>query len=79
MRRMLAIAAVGIATLGSVAEILSFAMNNGSFFVQHGSELVAWLSPAPGEMKTDACEQETNLFAQKLCRDKEDRKLRTKP
>jgi hypothetical protein len=76
MRRRLAIAAAVIATLGSVAEIGSFAMQNGSF-------LIGLLTPekarVPIVAPSDPCAQERNLFVQKLCIDKESRKQNIKP
>lgn len=76
MRRKLAIAAAVIATLGSATEIVSFTMHNGSY-------LIGWLTPekapVPTAVRTDTCAQERNLFVQKLCRDKEDRKQQIKP
>lgn len=47
MRRTLKVTAALIATLGAVAEILSFTMANGSFFVQRARDVYEWMTPGP--------------------------------
>lgn len=83
MARFLGIAVVVIGTLGALTEIVSFTMDKGSFLVQSGRDLYAWLTPGdprgPTEMTAEVCAQEKNLFVLKLCKDKENRKTRTTP